>query len=62
MKAVQLNITDREISFRDREASLAGLLAELETLKKLVHLEEQKLAGETGTVRKKVEVAAVHRL
>jgi hypothetical protein len=46
MKAEKLNVTDRKMSFRDREATLARLVAELEALKKLVHLEEMKLAGE----------------
>jgi hypothetical protein len=45
MKAGNLNATSREISLRDREATLARLIAEMEALRKLVHLEEMKLAG-----------------
>ena len=56
MKAKNLNIRSREISFRNREATLARLVAEIQTLRKLVRREEMKLARETLTVRK---VAAI---
>jgi hypothetical protein len=48
MKAENLNAKDREISFRDREATLARLVSEVRTLRKLVRLEEMKRAGETA--------------
>jgi hypothetical protein len=54
MKTRNLNARSREISFRNRQATLARLVSEMLTLRKLVRLEEMKLAGETATVRKKV--------
>jgi hypothetical protein len=56
MKAKNPNIRSREILLRDREATLTQLVAEIQTLRKLVRVEEMKLAGETPTVRKKVEL------
>ena len=51
MKPENPNVRDREISFRNREATLARLVAEMQMLRELVRLEEMKLAGETGTTR-----------
>ena len=56
MKAKNLNVGSREILLRDRAATLAQLVAEIQTLRKLVRVEEMKLAGETPTVRKQVEL------
>jgi hypothetical protein len=52
MKTKKLNVRGREISFRNRQATLARLVSEMLMLRKLVRLEEMKLAGETATVRK----------
>ena len=52
MKTKNLNVGSREILLRDREATLAQLIAEVETLRELVRLEEMKLSTK---VRKKVD-------
>jgi hypothetical protein len=54
MKTKKLNVRSREISFRNRQATLARLVSEMLALRKRVRLEEMKLASETATVRKKV--------
>jgi hypothetical protein len=56
MKTKNVNFSNREILLRDREATLAQLVAEMLALRKLVRVEEMKLAGETPTVRKQVEL------
>ena len=53
MKTKNLNFRSREISFRNREASLARLVGEVQILRKRVRQEETRLAAETTTVRKK---------
>jgi hypothetical protein len=59
MKTKSQNVRSREISFRNRQATLARLVSEMLTLRKLVRLEEMKVAGETATARKEVNQSEV---
>ena len=51
MKTKSLDVSSREILLRNRETTLARLFDEMQTLRRLVRLEEMRLAGETGTVK-----------